>query len=300
VVAALLGAALLVVSGSTGALAAPSAASEGVEAAQRQAQRLAPELTELAGQVRDALAGLEGKAAALAEETPTVGQPGCELDEPARQAALDRLRTAIDEVGANFEAASADAVGDLRRGADRFAVDLKAAGSAAEVTAAFDALDAALGAAADKGGVTVEEVSAGVKAARDTALNDLDAACAPEAQIDEVSDEADAVVGLLAQVNDLLDETLPVALGQLDEARQAVLAGVAAGGEDEGQGAAEDDANGDVGGEDQATTTTAAASEDDDALPRTGAALLPLLVFGLVVAGVGAMLVAASRRRAGV
>jgi len=298
VVAALFGAALLVVSGSAGALAAPSAAPEGVEAAQRQAQRLAPELTELAEQVQDALAGLEGKAAALAEETPSVGQPGCELDEASRKAALDRLRTAIDEVASEFEASAALAVAGFQGGVDRFAAGLETAGSAAEVTAAFDGLDAVLGAAADKGGVTVEEASASVKAARDTALDDLDAACAPEAQVDEVSNEADAVVGLLAQVNGLLDETLPVALGRLDAAERAVLAGVAAGGGDEGQDNGRD--NGD-GGQDQTTTTTAAAaSEGDGTLPSTGAAVLPLLVFGVVVAGVGAMLVAAIRRRAGV
>jgi hypothetical protein len=303
VVIALLGAALMVVSGAAAAVAAPpSSVAERVEAAQEQAQRLAPELTALAQQVRDEFAGLEVTAAALAEETPAQGQPGCELDAAARKAALDQLRASVDRLGSRFEASAAEVVGSLRVGVQRFVTALKAAKDDGDAEAAFADLDAVIGTAADDAAVTIARASADVKRARDTAVGALNEACAPGADIDEVNAAANAVVDLLAQVNGALDSALPAILAQLDETRSAVLAALPAGaggsqgGEDDGQGGEDGDQAG-PGGQDEPTTTAPeAAEEDDGALPFTGATLLPLLIFGVVVAGVGAVLIAANRR----
>jgi hypothetical protein len=288
--AALLGATLLVAQGATAAMAAAPADSDRIDAVKAQVGQITPELTKLTGQVQDALAGFEGTAAALAEEAPTTGRPDCELDEVARLAALEQLSAGAGAVLSRFTDASEAAIDRLQAAADRFVAEIARADSADAVKASFQSFEAALTRAARAGGAEIDAASAGVEDASRDGTQALAAACASQGEIDRVSSGAASALGVLAQADSALQAALPVVLGQLDDAEQAILAGL----------------NDSESDQEQATTTTTPADDggDDDgdgevgsALPFTGAAMIPLLVFGVAVAGVGAALVVASRRK---
>jgi hypothetical protein len=291
--AALFSAALLIAPGATAALAAPPAAADHIDAVQEQAERITPELTKLSGQVGDALARLEGTAAALAEAVPGAGQAGCELDEAARRAAFERVRTRAGGLQSSFDDASTGAIGALQDAADRFVAQVTSAASAPAVAEAFESFEAALARAAGAGGAAMDAAGAGVEGASRDAAGELDAACASQDEIDQVSAEAESARDTVTEAGGLLQAALPIVLAQLNEAERAILATMSGDGEPEGQ---------DTATTTTATTTTVGDGGDDESgrsLPFTGAgtAMVPLLVFGLVVVGVGAVLVVAGRRK---
>jgi TolA-binding protein len=291
--AALLGATLLVAQGATAAMAAAPADSDRIDAVKAQVGQITPELTKLTNQVQDALASFEGTAAALAEEAPTTGRPDCELDEAARLAALEQLSASSGAVLSRFTDASEAAIGRLQAAADGFVAEIDRADSADAVKASFQSFEAALTGAARAGGAEIDAASAGVEDTSRAGTEALAAACAPQDEIDRISSEAASALGVLAQADGALQAALPVVLGQLDEAEQAILDGL-------------NDSESESDQDQEATTTTIQADDggDDDsdgevgtALPFTGAAMIPLLIFGVAVAGVGAALVVAGRRK---